>query len=45
MTIDVRKPEAKETMKIFVNLGYFYLGFRKVDKEYVRLIFREPVVP
>ena len=45
MTIDVRKPEAKETMKIFVNLGYFYLGFRKVDKEHVKLIFRDPVVP
>ena len=45
MTIEVRKPEAKETMKILVNLGYFYLGFRKVDKEYVRLIFRDPVVP
>lgn len=45
MTIDVRKPEAKETMKILVNLGYFYLGFRKVDKEYVKLIFRDPVVP
>ena len=44
MTIEVRKPEAKETMKILVNLGYFYLGFRKVDKEYVRLIFRDPVV-
>ena len=45
MTIEVRKPEAKETMKILVNLGYFYLGFRKADKEYVRLIFRDPVVP
>lgn len=45
MTIDVRKPEAKETMKIFVNLGYFYLGFRKVDKEHVKLIFRDPIVP
>lgn len=45
MTIDVRKPEAKETMKIFVNLGYFYLGFRKIDKEHVKLIFRDPVVP
>ena len=45
MTIDVRKSEAKETMKIFVNLGYFYLGFRKVDKEHVKLIFRNPIVP
>ena len=45
MTIDVRKSEAKETMKIFVNLGYFYLGFRKVDKEHVKLIFRDPIVP
>ena len=44
MTIDVRKSEAKETMKIFVNLGYFYLGFRKVDKEHVKLIFRDPIV-
>ena len=45
MTIDVRKSVAKETMKIFVNLGYFYLGFRTVDKEHVKLIFRDPVVP
>ena len=45
MTIDVRKSEAKETMKIFVNLGYFYLDFRKVDKEHVKLIFRDPIVP
>ena len=45
MTIDVRKSEAKETMKIFVNLGYFYLGFRKVDKEHIKLIFRDPIVP
>ena len=44
MTIDVRKSVAKETMKIFVNLGYFYLGFRKVDKEHVKLIFRDPIV-
>ena len=45
MTIEVKNNDAKEITKIFVDFGYFYLGFRKVDEEHIKLIFRDPIVP
>lgn len=45
MVVIVNLNSAHKTIKEYENLGYFYLDFRKVDKEYVRLIFRDPVVP
>lgn len=45
MTIGVKICEAKDTIKKYENLGYRFVGEENVGKGYLKLIFREPVVP
>ena len=44
MTVGVRICEAKDTVKKYENLGYVYIRSEIVDDEYMKLIFRDPVI-
>ena len=45
MTVGVKICKAKDTIKKYENLGYRFVGEENVDEGYLKLIFREPVVP
>ena len=45
MTVGVKICEAKDTIKKYENLGYRFVGEENVGEGYLKLIFRESVVP
>lgn len=45
MTVGVKIYEVKDTVKKYENLGYRFVGEENVGEGYLKLIFREPVVP
>lgn len=45
MTVGVKIYEAKDTVKKYENLGYRFVGEENVGEGYLKLIFRDPVVP
>lgn len=45
MTVGVRICEAMDTVKEYENLGYRFVGEENVGERYLKLIFRDPVVP
>ena len=45
MTVGVKICEAKDTIKKYENLGYRFVGEENVGERYLKLIFRDPVVP
>lgn len=45
MTVGVKICEARDTVKKYENLGYRFVGEENVSEGYLKLIFRESVVP
>lgn len=45
MIVGVKICEAKDTIKKYEDLGYRFVGEENVGEGYLKLIFREPVVP
>lgn len=45
MIVGVKICEVKDTVKKYENLGYRFVGEENVGEGYLKLIFREPVVP
>ncbi|MCI5917973.1 MAG: hypothetical protein MRZ75_01400 [Roseburia sp.] len=45
MTVGVKICEVKETVKKYEDLGYKFISEENVDEGYLKLIFRNPIVP
>lgn len=45
MIVGVKICEVRDTVKKYENLGYRFVGEENVGEGYLKLIFREPVVP
>lgn len=45
MTVGVKICEAKDTIKKYEDFGYRFIGEENVGERYLKLIFREPIVP
>lgn len=45
MIVGVKICETKDTVKKYENLGYRFVGEENVGEGYLKLIFRDPVVP
>ena len=45
MTVCVKIYEAKDTIKKYEDLGYRFISEGNVGKGYLKLIFRDPIVP
>ena len=45
MTVGVKICKAKETVKKYEDRGYTFIGEENVGEGYLKLIFREPVIP
>ena len=45
MTVCVKIYEAKDTIKKYEDLGYRFISEENVGKGYLKLIFRDPIVP
>lgn len=45
MTVGVKICKAKETIKKYEDRGYTFIGEENVGEGYLKLIFREPVIP
>lgn len=44
MIVGVKICEAKEMVKKYENLGYVYIESEIVDNEYMKLVFRDPII-
>lgn len=45
MTVGIKICEAKDTIKKYENLGYRFVSEENVGEGYLKLIFRDPIVP
>ena len=45
MTVGVKICEAKDTIKKYENLGYRFVSEENVGEGYLKLNFRDPIVP
>lgn len=45
MIVGVKICEANDIVKEYENFGYVYIKSEIVDNEYIKLIFRDPIVP
>lgn len=45
MIVGVKICEAKDIVKKYENLGYVYIKSEIVDNEYMKLVFKDPIIP